>query len=71
MPPSVNVCGSAADGADSDTAVAPHVERGRGLGVLGAEVDGNDELAQPRAKEGHGSGRKVPDHDVFSYRGTI
>ena len=46
-------------------AVAPHVGRGRGLGVLGAEVDEYDGLAQPRVAVSHGSGRKVPERGVF------
>ena len=51
--------------ANGGAAVAPHVGRGRGLGVLGAEVDENDGLAQPRVAVGHGSGRKVPERGVF------
>ena len=50
---------------NGDAAVAPHVGRGRGLGVLGAEVDEYDGLAQPRVAVGHGSGRKVPERGVF------
>ena len=51
--------------ANRGAAVAPHVGRGRGLGVLGAEVDEYDGLAQPRVAVGHGSGRKVPERGVF------
>ena len=51
--------------ANGGAAVTPHVGRGRGLGVLGAEVDEYDGLAQPRVAVGHGSGRKVPERGVF------